>query len=1377
MNQFYRMKGIKKEFSVARSPQQNRVAERKNRTLIKAVRTMLADSLLPTTFWAEAVNTACYVQNRVLVTKPHNKTPYELLHGRPPSISFMRPFGCPVTILNTLDPLGKFDGKADEGFLVGYSINCKAFRVFNTRTRKVEENLHITFLENKPNVAGSGPNWLFDIDLLTNFMNYEPNSEDAVADDTGKKTTKEPTNKGERNDNLLVQQKEGYANSTNRISTVSPSVSVVGQSFDNVDDLPTDPFMPNLEDTTDLLNTGIFSGAYDDEGAEADLNNLETTMNVIPIPTTRIYKDHPKDQIIGDINLATQTMRMTEIFEEHAMKVWTLVDLPNGKRAIRTKWVFRNKKDERGIVIRNKARLVAQGYNQEEGIDYDEVFAHIARIEAIRLFLVYASFIGFIMYQMDVKSAFLYGTIKEEVYVCQPPSFEDLQFPDKVYKVEKALYSLYQAPRSWYETLSTYLLENGFRRGTIDKTLFIKKEKCNILVKQKDDGIFISQDKYVADILKKSLMYLTASRPDIMFAVCACARFQVTPKVSHLHAVKRIFRYLKGQPKLGLWYPRDSPFDLETFFDSDYAGASLDRKSTTGAEYVAAANCCGQVLWIQNQMLDYGFNFINTKIHIDNESTICIVKNPVFHSKTKHIEIRHHFIRDSYEKRLIQVIKIHTDHNVVDLLTKAFDVSSDEFGVKTGSCKVNAARQDLVLLGEIISESSVRSNLHFNDEDGVTSLTNSEILENLAFMGYEIEEQVPAIATSHPQKTQTPRQAKIGWDTEIPQSSGPPKKVGDEAVYTGEDYRVERDATTAASLDVEQDSGNILKTQSTKIPSVPLSQGIGTSSSPRCQEAMGGPLHRLGLRGVLALETSKTAQDLVINKLKKKVKRLEKKQRARTSGMKLFKIGTSRRNSLDKENVSKQGRNLKTRQMFEEGDFDDDFDDIDDMVNEAMENVEGDTVNAASAVNTATTGVSAASASVTTVGVSISTDKPRTPPTTTTTAFEDEDLTIAQTLVKTRSEKAKVKGVDFKDVEESARSTIILPTIDPKDKGKGIMQEPEKPPKNPIKAQIQRDAEIAQRLFEEEQAQFKREQRIARERAAEQKAKDAALIKQMEDIQARMDANELLVERLQQEEREQFTIKEKSRMLVEMIAERKRFFAAQRAKQIRNKPPTRAQLRNKMKLYKREQKWINDFVPIDSEVVKDCRKGKVEGSRKKIVARNRTGEKLDDESVKRKKIEEDAVNEALRAYLDIISRDDEAINVESLAIKYLIVDWKTHVLSEDMMYYKIIRGDGSTKSYKIFIEMLDDFDRQDVKDDEIWKAQQDYTLTNWRIFDSCRVHVLLMDTGIAIHMLTEKTYPLTQEMLSRMLSRRLEVDHECEMAYELLRFTRSQLKK
>ncbi|GJV39386.1 putative ribonuclease H-like domain-containing protein [Tanacetum coccineum] len=630
MNQFCGMKGIKRQFSVARTPQQNKVAKRKNRTLIEAARTMLADSLLPTTFWVEAVNTARYVQNRVLVTKPHNKTPYELLHGRPPSISFMRPFGCHVTILNTLDPLGKFDRKVNEGFLVGYSINSKAFRVFNTRTRKVEENLHITFLENKPNIAGSGPDWLFDIDLLTNSMNYEPvtagnqTNRNAVADDAGKKTNEKPANKGERNGQEKeggASNKEGYTTSTNRVSTISPSVSDVGQIFDNADDLPNDPLMPDLEDTADLLNTCIFSGAYDDEdeGAEADLNNLETTMNVSPIPTTRIHKDHLNDQIIGDINSATQTRRMTKIFEEHA-----LVSYINKQR--RT-----NHKDYQN-------RLFACFLSQKEPKKVIQALDDPSWIEAMQEELL----------QFKLQKCLLYGTIEEEVYVCQPPGFEDPQFPDKVYKVEKALYGLHQAPRAWYETLSTYLLENRFRRGTIDKTLFIKKDK----VKQKDDGIFISQDKYVADILKKfdfatvktastpietnkallkdeeaedvdvhlyrsmigSLMYLTASRPDIMFVV----------------------------------YHR---FDLEGhILKSDYSGASLNRNP------------------------QQRFNFMNTKNYINNESTICIVKNPVFHSKTKYIEIRHHFIRDSYEKKLIQVIKIHKDQNVAYLLMKAFDV-------------------------------------------------------------------------------------------------------------------------------------------------------------------------------------------------------------------------------------------------------------------------------------------------------------------------------------------------------------------------------------------------------------------------------------------------------------------------------------------------------------------------------------------------------------------------------------------------------------------------------------------------------------------------------------------------------------------------------
>ncbi|GJT08271.1 retrovirus-related pol polyprotein from transposon TNT 1-94 [Tanacetum coccineum] len=753
-------------------PLQNGVAERRSRTLIEAARTKLADSKLPTTFWAEAVNIACYVQNRVIKVNPHNKTPYELFRGRTPALSFMRPFGCYVTILNSLDHLGKFDGKSDDGFFVGYSLTSKAFRVYNIRTRKVEENLNIRFLENKPTITGAGPKWLFDIDSLTKSMNYV----------------------------LVVADGSMFDSSSKNSCDDEPQPS------------------SNAE-------------KKDDEGVKMDMSNLTTSYQVPITPNTRIHKDHSLDHVIGDIQSSVQTRGMIKNTNEHgfisAVYEWKihedlhtylfscflsqeepkLIAKALSKRAIGTKWIFRNKKDERGIVTRNKARLVAQGYTQEEGIDYDEVFAPVARIEAIRLFLAYASFMGFMVYQMDVKSAFLYGTIEEEVYVCQPPGFEDPDYPDKVYKVVKALYGLHQAPRAWYGTLAKYLLDNGFQRGKIDQTLFIKKQKGDILlvqvyvddiifgstnkelctefeklmhdkfqmssmgelnfflglqVKQREDGIFISQDKYVAEILRKfgftdvrtastpmdtekpllkdsdgddvdvhlyrsmigSLMYLTSSRPDIMFAVCACARFQVTPKVSHSHAVKRIFRYLKGQPKLGLWYPRNSPFDLVAYSDSDYARASLDRKSTTRgcqflgcrliswkckkqivvatssteAEYVAAASCCGQVLWIQNQMLDYGYNFMHTMINIDNNR----------------------------------------EANNVNMQSR----------MNGRTCNI---KQKCVM-------------------------------------------------------NQTPRILKRGRDTKIPQSSGPPRKVGDEAIHKELGDRMERAATTASSLEAEQDS-------------------------------------------------------------------------------------------------------------------------------------------------------------------------------------------------------------------------------------------------------------------------------------------------------------------------------------------------------------------------------------------------------------------------------------------------------------------------------------------------------------------------------------------------------------------------------------------
>nr|GEV76605.1 hypothetical protein [Tanacetum cinerariifolium] len=821
---------------------------------------------------AEAVNTACFVQDRVLVVKQHFKTLYELFKGRSPALSLMRPFGCHVSILNTLDQSEKFDGKLDDRIFVGYSTTSKAFRVYNIRTNKVEENLHITFLENKPMITGGGPEWLFNLNVLSKSINYAPVFADTNSTNfAGKEASFDAASESDN------QERPNAESNTTTINTGGP-INTTPTYVES----PNDPIMPNLEDAR------IFDDAYDDrdEGAEADYNNLETDILVSHIPSTRIHNDHPKEHIIGE----------------------TLLDLPPGKRSIGTKWVYRNKRDQKGIVVKNKARLVSQGLRQEESIDYDKVFAPVARIEAIS----------------------------------QPPGFVDPEFPDRVYKVEKALYGLHQAPRACVDSASTpmethkplskdaagtyvdvhlyrsmigslmyltssrpdimfgsplesiaysdsdyasasldrksttggcqflglelkgYLINDDYddlvqhadkkelaipgqtktskelsnplmpdisqplgfvdpefpdRVGEIDKTLSIKHIKNDIPLVQVyvDDIIFgstksvksastpiethkpLSKDAAGTDVdahlyssMIGSLMYLTSSRPDIMFAVCACSRFQVQPKVSHMHTVKRIFRYLKGQPTLVLWYPKDSPLELIAYSNSDYAGPVL----------------------IENLQQEV------TNIHVDNESAICVVKNHVYHSKTKHIEIRHHFIRDYYEKRLIEMVKIHNDYNVADLLTKAFDVTSflllvglvDIVGYNfvllvqklvllglelkgylindgyvdlvqhadkkelaipwqtatgkelsnplmaeslpktisaivstaiwnTASSKIiNSVKQIHVIVDGkaiVISESSVRSDLLFDDEDGITCLTNDDIFKNLALMGYE----------------------------------------------------------------------------------------------------------------------------------------------------------------------------------------------------------------------------------------------------------------------------------------------------------------------------------------------------------------------------------------------------------------------------------------------------------------------------------------------------------------------------------------------------------------------------------------------------------------------------------------------------------------
>nr|GEW00400.1 putative ribonuclease H-like domain-containing protein [Tanacetum cinerariifolium] len=508
----------------------------------------------------EYISTACYVLKRVLVTKRQNKTPYELLTGKIPILSYTRPFGCHVTILNTIDHLGKFEEKSDKGFLVGYSLSSKAFRNKANKTAGPKETNNSagtqdSFDAGNYEIEADHAQEYYVLPLWSSYTSTiksskAKNGDEKLNEDTNLKTNEEPI---DHEDQAFLEELERLKRQEKEANDA------------------TETLRKTLEDIYEVLRDGIFtSESYDDEGAVADFTNLETTVNVSPIPTSKIHSIHPTTQILGDSTLAVQTRsKVNKSFGPY---------------------VF--------------------GHRQEERIDYDEVFAHVPKIEAIRIFLAFSTYMEFIVYQMDVKSAFLYGKINKE---------------------------------------------NRLQMSSIGELTFFLR----LQVKQKEDGIFISQDKYVAEILKKFdfLNVKTASIPietkKPLVKDEEAADVDVTLNTSHLQAMKRIFRYLKGQLKLGLWYPRELAFDMEAYSDSDYAGANLDRKSITG-EYVVAARCCEQVLWIQNQILNYGFNFMNTKIYIHNESTICIVKNLVFHSKTKHIEIRHHFIRDAYEKKLIQ---------------------------------------------------------------------------------------------------------------------------------------------------------------------------------------------------------------------------------------------------------------------------------------------------------------------------------------------------------------------------------------------------------------------------------------------------------------------------------------------------------------------------------------------------------------------------------------------------------------------------------------------------------------------------------------------------------------------------------------------------
>ncbi|GJW83277.1 retrovirus-related pol polyprotein from transposon TNT 1-94 [Tanacetum coccineum] len=549
--EFCNANGITHNFSASRTPQSNGVVERKNRTLQEISRTMLNEQSLPQKFCCNTVDTSTYILNRILIRAILGKTPYELLRGRKPTLEYFRVFGSKCFILNTKDYLTKFDPKSYEGIFLGYSQNSKAYIILNKHTRKVEESLNVT-LDETPPPSKTSPLVDDDLDEEEAIKVIEKkNLENDIVDET-----------------LEIDEIVNIKESRNH-----PLENVIG----------------NLNQRT------LRSQAQNQSNFFCFISTIEPK-NV-------------NEALTDDSWIVAMQEELNQFI---ANDVWELVPQPRNMTIIGTKWVFRNKLDENGIVSRNKARLVAQGYNQQEGIDYDETYAPVARLESIRILLAYACALDFKLFQMDVKSAFLNGFINEEVYVAQPPGFIDFEKPDHVYKLKKALYGLKQAPKAWYDRLKAFLIKHEYKMGMVDNTLFTKKKSSNLIIVQIyvddiifgstcqdmcdefpkimhdefemsmmgelnfflglqiEDGIFFNQSKYIKEMLKKfgleeskpmktvmssdtkltkdeecesvdstkyrgmigSLLYLMASRPDIMFSVCLCTCFQEDPKTS-----------------------------------------------------------------------------------------------------------------------------------------------------------------------------------------------------------------------------------------------------------------------------------------------------------------------------------------------------------------------------------------------------------------------------------------------------------------------------------------------------------------------------------------------------------------------------------------------------------------------------------------------------------------------------------------------------------------------------------------------------------------------------------------------------------------------------------------------------------------------------
>nr|GEU75454.1 hypothetical protein [Tanacetum cinerariifolium] len=731
LKEYFDCVGISHQVSSVRTPQQNGV------TLVEATRTMLIFSHAPLFLWAEAIATACFTQNRFIIHRRFNKTSYELINGKKLDISFLHVSGALCYPKNDREDIGKLGAKGDIGFFIGYSANSRAYRVYNRRTKKIMEIMNVTFDElsamafeqrsSKPRLQtmtfgqiSSGLDLTYAPSTITTQQPTEGELDlqfEAMYDDyIGGHPSATPKTVSAAQAHQVRQTSmtsTSIADTALIPSNSSSQATNFLNSSQDVDGLKTQQQHAQQQGNQALLQPETVTDNV--PNAMLDAN---TFVNLFATPSTSAAESS-SSQYVDPSNMHTNQLRsngdmymyaltesimepknVKEAMTDHAwiesmqkellqfkrMDVCVLVPAPDNISPLTLKWIFKNKNDKENTIIRNMSRLVVRGYHQEEGIDFKKSFALIAIMEAIRIFLAYVGHKSFIVFQMDVKTSFLHGTLKEDVYVCQPEGFIDADHPSHVYKLNKALYGLKQALRAWYDELSLFLLQNHFFKGTIDPTLFIRRFDNDILVsnymleilkkygmescdpvgtpteiKDKFDldqnGTLVDATKYRSMI--GALMYLTSSRPDIVHATYLCAWYQAKPIEKHLK--------------------EDSGFELTGFSNADYAGCKDTFKSTfcgvqflgeklvswsskkqdcmalstAEAEYVSLSACCAQVLWMRTQLTEYGFHYKKTPIYCDSKSAIAISCNPVQHSRTKHIVVRYHFIKEHVEKGIV----------------------------------------------------------------------------------------------------------------------------------------------------------------------------------------------------------------------------------------------------------------------------------------------------------------------------------------------------------------------------------------------------------------------------------------------------------------------------------------------------------------------------------------------------------------------------------------------------------------------------------------------------------------------------------------------------------------------------------------------------